>query len=174
MNKSIIIIYCFLIFIFSHEARSDDKIDLSISNKANCFSQIERDKYFGDSIIVSMTDSTTLRGVKPMILSNSSILYLKNNEYFGGGSNISIPFNKVDSFTYYRESRSSGLIRLLGFGIGCAIGAAINPTKFESDGFNLKYICRMMVFGFGGGVIGAVIGDEIGKKMTVKITVDCF
>jgi hypothetical protein len=144
----------------------------------SCFASLSQETVVGDSITLTTSDNTVIRGVRPIVIPGSLTMHLWRVADSGTVSSELIPFDRIGSITYRKPSGARGVVTLMGLGIGCFAGvvttALISEGSIDFDSMDFASLGAVFAGGMVGAVVGAVGGNAIGKRITVKVTLECL
>ena len=149
--------------------------DARDSGAADCFERVEREVRVRDTITVFINDSAVIRGVHPISIISSSILYMRPVLDSGVANSLSIPFEQISRITYSKPGPARWILALAGLGIGAAGGAMVGVAIAPEPQHWLEF--TDVAYGVWGGVIGGLVGGicggSIGKHFKTTVTLKC-
>jgi hypothetical protein len=140
----------------------------------DCIARLMRDTRAGDSVTVTTRDSTVIHGVRPVINTVGTTLYLRQLNDSGLTSGINIPFADIQSFSYQKPGPARATLTLVGYFTGTVAGLLTARALISEGGdWDFDDAGYFVMGGIAGGVIGAVAGNQLGKGFTVQVVVPC-
>ncbi|MCP4684545.1 MAG: hypothetical protein GY867_03755 [bacterium] len=119
MTVRILPLLILLLPVFSNAADTPD------STTHECLERLERETRVGDSITVFTKDNRIIRGERPIVNFESSILYMKLMSEPGSWEDVTVPFDRINRITFRKQGHARWGMTVLGLVLGGAAGAAV-------------------------------------------------